>query len=471
MGKVTGFMEYPRQDLEKRSVSERLGDYKNVYLMPDEESVCRQAARCMDCGVPFCNSFAGCPLGNVIPEFNDMVYRGQWKKALEILLRTNNFPEFTATVCPHPCESACVLGIHEAPVAIKQMELSIVNKGFEEGWIVPKPPARRTGKKVAVIGSGPSGLACSDQLNKAGHTVTVFERADRVGGLLTYGIPDFKLEKHVVDRRVALLEEEGITFLTHTWVGRDYPATHLTKDFDAVVLCGGSTQARDLPVPGRNLSGLHLAVSYLTQQNKRNQGIAITEPEISAKDKHVIVIGGGDTGSDCIGTALRQGAKSVTQLEIMPKPPLERTEKCPWPMYPMMMRTSTSQEEGGTRTFAVKTTAFSGTGGKVKKLHGVAVDEKFIDIPGSGFELDCDLALFAMGFMHPEYEGMLHDLGVELDERGNVKTNKDYRTSLPSVFAAGDMRRGQSLVVWAISEGRRAARAVDLYLMGETMLR
>ncbi|MGL4738315.1 MAG: glutamate synthase subunit beta [Cellulosilyticaceae bacterium] len=470
MGKVTGFMEYPRQELEKRPVNERLGDYKNVYILPEEEYVREQAARCMDCGVPFCNSFAGCPLGNIIPEFNDMVYRGQWKKALQLLLRTNNFPEFTGTVCPHPCESACVLGIHEQPVAIKQMELSIINKGFEEGWIVPNPPARRTGKKVAVIGSGPSGLACSDQLNKAGHTVTVFERADRIGGLLSYGIPDFKLEKNIVERRVKLLEEEGITFLTNTWVGRDYPAAHLVKEFDAVVLCGGATQARDLPVPGRNLTGLHVAVEFLTQQNKRCQGIPFVEPEITAKDKHVIVIGGGDTGSDCIGTALRQGAKSVTQLEIMPKPPQGRTEKCPWPMYPMIMRTSTSQEEGGMRKFSIKTTAFSGIGGKVKKLHGVAVDENFNDIPGSGFEIDCDLALFAMGFLHPEHEGMLHDLGIAYDERGNVKTSKDYQTSLPSVFAAGDMRRGQSLVVWAIAEGRKAAHAVDLYLMEQAAL-
>ncbi|MGL4343757.1 MAG: glutamate synthase subunit beta [Cellulosilyticaceae bacterium] len=471
MGKPTGFMEYERQDLAKRPVSERLCDYKEVYVQPDQEAVQIQAARCMDCGVPFCNSFAGCPLGNIIPEFNDFVYRGQWKKALEILLQTNNFPEFTGVVCPHPCESACVLGIHEEPVAIKQMEQAIINKGFEKGWMRPKPPLRRTAKKVAIIGSGPSGLACADQLNKAGHTVTVFERADRVGGLLTYGIPDFKLEKHIVDRRIKLMEDEGIAFLTQTWVGRDYPAAQLSQAFDAVVLCGGSTVARDLPVPGRNLQGIHNAMAFLTQQNKRNQGIQVEGIEITAKDKHVIVIGGGDTGSDCIGTALRQGAKSVTQLEIMPRPSSTRTQKDPWPLYPMIFRTSTSQEEGGIRTFAVKTTAFSGIGGKVKKLHGVAVDDKFQDIPGSGFELDCDLALFAMGFLHPEHEGMLGDLGITLDERGNVKTDSHYQTSVPHIFAAGDMRRGQSLVVWAIKEGRSAAREVDQYLMGETMLR
>ncbi|MHC1748179.1 MAG: glutamate synthase subunit beta [Cellulosilyticaceae bacterium] len=470
MGKTTGFIEYERRDLEKRPVAERILDYCDVYEKPCDEDSYKQAARCMDCGVPFCNSFAGCPLGNIIPEFNDLVYKGHWKKALEVLLETNNFPEFTGVVCPHPCESACVLGIHEQPVTIKQIELSIIEKAFEKGWMIPKEPAIRTGKKIAVIGSGPSGLACADQLNKVGHQVTVFERADRLGGLLSYGIPDFKLEKHIVDRRINLMKEEGIDFKVNTWVGRDYPAMHLQKNFDAVILCGGSTTARDLPVPGRNLEGLHLAVEYLTQQNKRNQKIAFSEPEINAKGKHVIVIGGGDTGSDCIGTAIRQGAKSVTQLEIMPKPPESRTEKCPWPMYPMIMRTSTSQEEGGIRTFAVKTTAFSGIGGKVKKLHGVKVDDKFSDIPGSGFELECDLALFAMGFLHPEYEGMLKDLGVALDQRGNVKTDNNYQTSMPSIFAAGDMRRGQSLVVWAISEGRGAAKAVDQYLMGTTML-
>ena len=311
MGKTTGFMEYDRQDFKKRPVSERIHDYNNVYIPTCMEEVERQAARCMDCGVPFCNSFAGCPLGNIIPEFNDLVYKKQWKKALSVLRETNNFPEFTGTVCPHPCESACILGLNSDPVAIKQMELSIVNKGYEEGWIIPQPPAIRTGKKVAIIGSGPAGLAAADQLNQAGHSVTVFERADRLGGLLSYGIPDFKLEKHVVDRRINLMREEGVNFMPNTWVGRDYPATHLSKHFDAVVLCGGSTQARDLPVPGRNLKGLHLAVEYLTQQNKRNQGIEITEAPITAEGKSVVVIGGGDTGSDCIGIALRQGAKAV----------------------------------------------------------------------------------------------------------------------------------------------------------------
>lgn len=471
MGKTTGFMEYKRKDYDKRPVGERIEDYKDVYILHSEDEVRTQAARCMDCGVPFCNSFAGCPLGNLIPEFNDLVYRGQWEKALAILLETNNFPEFTGVVCPHPCESACVLGINAPPVAIKQMELAIINKGFEEGYIVPRKPSTRTGKKIAIIGSGPSGLAAADQLNKAGHEVTVFERSDKIGGLLVYGIPDFKLEKHIVSRRVKLMEDEGITFKVNTWVGRDYPAKHLKREFDAVVLCGGSTQARDLPVPGRNLEGLHFAMDYLTQQNKRNVGEEVIEKEITAKDKHVIVIGGGDTGSDCIGTAIRQGAKSVHQLEIMPMPPKDRTSKYPWPMYPMIFRTSTSQEEGGQRVFAVKTTAFSGEAGKVKKLHGVEIDENFNEKPETAFELDCDLALFAMGFLHPEHEGMLKDLGVELDGRGNVKTDKDYQTSVPNIFSAGDMRRGQSLVVWAIAEGRKAAREVDRFLMGTTSLR
>ncbi|WP_069997649.1 glutamate synthase subunit beta [Cellulosilyticum sp. I15G10I2] len=471
MGKATGFKEYERKNFGKRPVEERVYDYKDVYIPLGYDEMQVQAARCMDCGVPFCSSETGCPLGNTIPEFNDLVYRGQWKKALEILHQTNNFPEFTGTVCPAPCESACVLGINEAPIAIKHIELSVINRAYEEGWIKPHPPIMRTGKKIAVIGSGPAGLAAADQLNKAGHTVTVFERANRIGGLLTYGIPDFKLEKDIVDRRINLMEDEGVIFSPSTWVGKDYLTSNLTKHFDAIVLAGGSTQARDLPVPGRNLDGLHVAMDFLRQQNERIQGFPLTGSEITAKDKNVVVIGGGDTGSDCIGTAIRQGAKQVYQLEIMPEPPKERTDKYPWPNYPMIFRTSTSQEEGGIREFSVKTAAFSGKGGQVKTLHAVKLDERLQEIPGSQFEIPCDLALFAMGFLHPEHEGMLKELGVELDERGNVKTNCQNQTSIPKVFAAGDMRRGQSLVVWAISEGRKAAKAVDIFLMGSTNLK
>ncbi len=471
MGKATGFKEYKRKNFGKRPIEERLSDYKDVYIPLGYDEMQVQSSRCMDCGVPFCSSETGCPLGNTIPEFNDLVYQGQWKKALEILHQTNNFPEFTGTVCPAPCETACVLGINEDPITIKHIELSVINRAYQEGWINPHPPIMRTGKKIAVIGSGPAGLAAADQLNKAGHTVTVFERSNRIGGLLTYGIPDFKLEKNIVDRRVKLMEDEGVIFKCDTWVGKDYLTSNLTKSFDAVVLCGGSTQARDLPVPGRNLEGLYPAMDFLRQQNQRLQGLEITGKEITAKDKNVVVIGGGDTGSDCIGTALRQGAKQVYQLEIMPKPEATRTDAYPWPIYPMIFRTSTSQEEGGTREFSVKTAAFSGKGGQVKTLHAVKLDEKLQEIPVSQFEIPCDLALFAMGFLHPEHEGMLKELGVELDTRGNVKTNFHYQTSISKIFAAGDMRRGQSLVVWAISEGRKAAKAVDTYLMGSTSLK
>jgi len=471
MGKVTGFKEYERKNFAKRPAEERIKDYKDVYIPLGYDDMQVQGSRCMDCGVPFCSSGTGCPLGNIIPEFNDLVYQGQWKKALEILLQTNNFPEFTGTVCPAPCETSCVLGINNSPVAIKHIELSIINRAYEEGWIKPQPPIMRTGKKIAVVGSGPAGLATADQLNKSGHTVTVFERANRIGGLLTYGIPDFKIEKDVVERRVKLMADEGVIFKANTWVGKDYLTSDLTREFDAIVLCGGSTQARDLPVPGRNLEGLYVAMDFLRQQNERIQGLDLTGKEITAKDKSVVVIGGGDTGSDCIGTALRQGAKEVYQLEIMPKPPAERTEKYPWPGYPMIFRTSASQEEGGMREFAVKTAAFSGKGGKVKTLHAVKLDETLQEIPGSQFEIPCDLALFAMGFLHPEHEGMLKELGVELDARGNVKTNDQHQTSILKIFSAGDMRRGQSLIVWAISEGRKAAKAVDTFLMGSTNLK
>jgi glutamate synthase (NADPH/NADH) small chain len=471
MGKATGFKEYDRKNFTRRPVAVRLQDYKDVYIPLGYDEMEVQAARCMDCGVPFCSSDVGCPLGNTIPEFNDLVYRGQWQKALEILHATNNFPEFTGTVCPAPCESACVLGINKDPIGIKSIEVSVINRAYEEGWIKPQPPVMRTGKKVAVIGSGPSGLAAADQLNKAGHTVTVFERARRIGGLLVYGIPDFKLEKQVVDRRVKLMEDEGVVFKINTWVGKNYPTTSLLQDFDAVVLCGGSTQARDLPVPGRDLEGLYVAMDFLRQQNERIQGVPLTGKEINAEGKSVVVIGGGDTGSDCIGTSLRQGAKAVYQLEIMPQPPTERTEQYPWPYYPMIFRTSTSQEEGGIREFSVKTTHFSGQEGKVTTLHGIKLDEKLQEIPGTEFEIPCDLALFAMGFLHPEHEGMLQELGVALDPRGNVAADANYCTSVPQIFSAGDMRRGQSLVVWAIAEGRKAAKAVDTFLMGSSNLK
>lgn len=471
MGKVTGFIDYKRENFKKRPIEDRVKDYKEVYVPMDYENIQTQASRCMDCGVPFCSSDFGCPLGNTVPEINDLVYKGQWKKALDILIQTNNFPEFTGTVCPALCESACSLSINDNSVCNRNIEISIVNKAFEEGYIKAQPPVMRTNKTVAVVGSGPAGLACAAQLNKAGHNITVFERDDRIGGLLTYGIPDFKLEKSIVDRRIKLMEEEGITFKSNIWVGRDYPATYLNKEFDAVILCGGCTQARDLPVPGRNLRGLHFAVDYLKQQNKRNKGIKIEDNLIDAKDKHVVVIGGGDTGSDCIGTAIRQGAKSVYQLEISSEPPKNRTNEQPWPVYPMVLRTSTSHEEGANREFSVKTTAFSGEGGKVKKLHAVKIDENFRDIPGSEFEIDCELVLFAMGFLHPEHKTMLNDLNIILDERGNVKTDDRYKTSVEGIFSAGDMRRGQSLVAHAISEGRKAAREVDIYLMGSTNLK
>ncbi|MGL5313006.1 MAG: glutamate synthase subunit beta [Peptostreptococcaceae bacterium] len=471
MGKITGFIDHKRENFKKRPIEERVKDYKEIYLPMNYDDIKTQASRCMDCGVPFCSSDFGCPLGNTVPEINDLVYKGEWKKALDILLQTNNFPEFTGTVCPALCESACSLSINDDSVCNRNIEISIVSKGFEEGYIKAQPPVMRTNKKIAIVGSGPAGMACAAQLNKAGHNVTVFERDDRVGGLLTYGIPDFKLEKNIVDRRVKLMEEEGITFKTNMWVGRDYPAAYLNKEFDAVVLCGGSTQARDLPVPGRNLRGLHFAVDYLKQQNKRNKGIEVEDNIIDAKDKHVVVIGGGDTGSDCIGTAIRQGAKSVYQLEIGSEPPKKKNSHQPWPMYPMILRTSTSHEEGANREFSVKTTAFSGEGGNVKKLHAVKIDENFRDIPGSEFEIDCELVLFAMGFLHPEHETMLNDLNIMLDERGNVKTDDRYKTSVEEIFSAGDMRRGQSLVAHAISEGRKAAREVDIYLMGSTNLK
>lgn len=471
MGKSTGFIEYDRENSKKRPVKERIKDYKEIYIPMDYKKIEIQAARCMDCGVPFCCSEFGCPLGNNIPEINDLIYKGKWKEALEILLQTNNFPEFTGTVCSALCENACTLSMYNKPVCNKNIEMSTINKAFEEGWIKANKPIIRTDKKIAIVGSGPSGLACADQLNKAGHNVTVFERDNKIGGLLTYGIPDFKLEKWVVDRRVDLMKEEGVEFKTNIWIGRDYPSTYLKKEFDIVVLCGGATQARDLPVPGRNLKGLYFAMDYLTQQNKRNQKIEIEEDEIIAKDKNVVIIGSGDTGVDCIGTAIRQGAKKVYQVGRSSKHTKQDKYMETWPIYPMKFKNIDSCEEGGIQESSMKVTAFSGEKGNVKKLHGIKIDEDFNEISNSEFEINCDLVLFAMGFLHPEHESMLSDLNVDLDERGNVKTDENYRTSVKGIYSAGDMRTGQSLVAYAISEGRKVAKEIDLYLMGSTNLR
>jgi glutamate synthase (NADPH/NADH) small chain len=487
MGKPTGFKEYARETPARRPVPLRILDWNEVYVDFSDEKLRTQGARCMDCGIPFCHGSVrgpnpltdsvGCPLGNLIPDWNDLVYRGRWHEALEMLFKTNNFPEFTGRVCPAPCEEACVLGINEKPVTIKLIEQNIVEHAFKQGWVKPQPPAARTGKKVAVIGSGPSGLGAAAQLNKAGHLVTVFERSDRVGGLLMYGIPNFKLEKWVVERRVKLMEAEGITFKTSANVGVNVDVEKLRQEFDAIVLCGGATAARDLPVPGRELAGIHFAMEYLPQQNKRNLGDAV-ENQISAKDKHVIILGGGDTGADCLGTAHRQGARSIRQFELLPKPPEGRTADMPWPYWPMIYRTSSAHEEGGERDFAINTKKFSGENGVVKKLHGIRLEwemagsrpAKMKEVPNSDFELDCDLCLLALGFLGPQKSGMIEQLGLDLDPRGNVKVDSNYMSSTPGIFAAGDMRRGQSLVVWAISEGRQAARSVDAFLMGKSDL-
>ena len=477
MGKVTGFLEIKREMAPRRPVEERLNDWSQVYQDPDDKLVQSQGARCMDCGIPFCHT--GCPLGNIIPDWNDLVYRDRWQEAIAILHKTNNFPEFTGWVCPAPCEAACVLGINDNPVTIKQIELSVITHAFREGWIKPQPPKVRTGKKIAVIGSGPAGLACAAQLNKVGHTVTVFERADRIGGLLTYGIPDFKMEKWLVKRRLDLMAAEGITFKTNANVGVNVSVDELRANFDGVVLAGGATQARDLPVPGRELDGIHFAMDYLPQQNRRVAGDTITEKEITAKGKHVVVLGGGDTGSDCHGTALRQGALSVSSWELLPKPPAERTESMPWPYWPMILRTSSSHEEGGMRDWSVNTKRFSGRDGKVETLHAVRLEfgapdatgrRPMSEVPGSEFEVKADLVLLALGFLGPQKSGMIEQLGLKLDPRGNVLADQNYMTSIPGIFSAGDMRRGQSLVVWAITEGRQAARGVDKYLMGSSDL-
>jgi glutamate synthase (NADPH/NADH) small chain len=476
MGKITGFLEINRQIPSDRPAAERLKDWANVHTDLPEDLLAAQASRCMDCGIPFCHK--GCPLGNIIPEWNDLVYRGRWKKAYELLSTTNNFPEFTGRICPAPCEDSCTLNISENPVTIEQIEKTIVEHAWREKFIRPDPPKKRTGKKVAVVGSGPSGLACADQLNKAGHSVTVFERRDRVGGLLMYGIPDFKLEKYVVIRRVNLMKEEGVEFKVNAHVGVNVPVEELKKNFDAVVLAGGATKPRDMEVEGRELKGIYSAMDFLPLQNRRNQGEVIPEDQsISAKGKNVIVIGGGDTGSDCHGTSLRQGAKSVMSIELLPKPPVVRSAENPWPEWGRILRTSSSHEEGGKRDWGILTKRFSGENGAVKKLHAVRVEWQMTpkgwemsESPGSEFVMDADLVLLAMGFLGPETETMLKNFGVKLSPRTNVEANADYMTSVPGLFSCGDMRRGQSLVVWAIWEGRECARGVDKFLTGSTLL-
>jgi len=471
MGKVTGFKEYTREMPTRRPVAERVNDYFEVYQPFPEEKLCTQAARCMDCGVPFCHT--GCPVNNVIPDWNDLVYRDHWKEAIRILHATNNFPEFTGRICPAPCEAACVLGINEPPVTIKVIEKTIVERAWQEGWIKPEPPEARTVKRVAVVGSGPAGLAAAQQLNRAGHAVTVFEKADRVGGLLRYGIPDFKLEKHVLDRRLEQMTAEGVRFQTRAHVGGNVPAEDLRKEFDVVLLAGGSESPRDLKVPGRELKGIHFAMEFLPQQNKRNAGDTVPD-SILATGKRVVIIGGGDTGADCLGTCHRQKARSVHQFEIMPMPPQDRAPSTPWPLWPLQLRIESAHEEGGLRDWAVATASFTGDeDGNVKQLHAIRVGPppKFEPVPGTEFTIDADLVLLALGFTGPVKQGMVEQLGVKLDERGNIATGADYMSSIPGVFAAGDMRGGQSLVVWAISEGRKAAQSVDEYLMGSTRLK
>jgi glutamate synthase (NADPH/NADH) small chain len=476
MADPSGFLKYTKRETPvRRPVDLRLQDWKEVYEEFSHEALEHQASRCMDCGIPFCHN--GCPLGNLIPEWNDLVYRDRWQDAIERLHATNNFPEFTGRLCPAPCEASCVLGINQDPVTIKQVEVELIDNAFDEGWVVPMAPHVITGKKVAVVGSGPAGLAAAQQLTRAGHDVTVFERADRIGGLLRYGIPEFKMEKHHIDRRLAQMEAEGTKFRAGVNVGIDISADQLRADFDAVVLAGGATDWRDLPIPGRQFEGVHQAMEYLPWANKVQQGDPVLDedgqPPITAKGKKVVIIGGGDTGADCLGTAHRQGAASIHQFEIMPRPPEDRSSSTPWPTYPLMFRVSSAHEEGGERVFAVNTEKFTGDAGKVTGLraHEVAMkDGKFEKVDGTDFELEADLVLLAMGFVGPERPGLLTDLGVELNERGNVSRDADFSTSVPGVFVAGDMGRGQSLIVWAIAEGRAAATGVDRYLMGHSAL-
>ena len=471
MGKPTGFMEIEKIERGYKPVSERITNYKEFVIPLSKEETIGQAARCMDCGVPYCHN--GCPVNNQIPDWNDLVYSNDWKNALENLHSTNNFPEFTGRICPAPCEAACTLNLYEEPVSIKTIECAIIDRGFEEGWIKPKIINIKSGKKVAIIGAGPAGLACAQQLTRAGHEVTVYEKNNKAGGLLRYGIPDFKMEKHVIDRRINQLEGEGTIFKYEVNVGVDISIDELENKYDAIVLSGGSEHPRDLPVEGRDLDGVHFAMEFLPQQNKRvsNEGVPSSIKEILATNKNVVVIGGGDTGSDCIGTSIRQGAESVTQLEIMPIPPEQENKSLTWPNWPLKLRTSSSQSEGALRDFSVMTKSVSGENGKVTAINCVKVDEKMKPIPKTEFSLKADLILLAMGFVHPIHEGLIEHSKTELDERGNVKANtEDYKTSASKIFTAGDMRRGQSLVVWAIREGRQCASSVDHFLTGRRNL-
>ncbi len=475
MGKATGFIEIERRKQPARPVQDRIRDWKEVYLPHPVQALRNQGARCMDCSIPFCHQ--ACPLGNLVPDWNDLVFQDSWQRAIDCLHATNNFPEFTGRLCPAPCEGSCVLGINNDPVTIKWIELAIADRAFEEGWIAPQPPAHRTGKTIAVVGSGPAGLAAADQLNRAGHSVTVFERSDRIGGLLRYGIPEFKMEKRVLNRRLSILEQEGLVFRTGAEVGVNVPVTDLQRQFDAIILAGGAGLARDLNVPGRELKGIHFALEYLTQQNRICEGEDIRPADvISAAEKRVVIIGGGDTGADCLGTAHRQGALSVHQFELLPRPPEERAADNPWPQWPNVFRVSPAHEEGGERLYSVSTERFTGDA-HVSRLHAVHVEMtreggrvRFDRIPGTEFELAADLVLVAMGFVGPEPTGLLSEFGVRLTERGNVWRDANWMTNVPGVFAAGDMQRGQSLIVWAIAEGRSAARGVDAFLMGRSEL-
>lgn len=479
MGDVKGFLKHKRQAAGYRPKEERLKDYREVEKRLSTDKVQEQGSRCMDCGVPFCHY--ACPVANVVPDWNDLIYRGQWQKALDVLHASNNFPEFTGRVCPALCESACVLGINDDPVTVRQNEIAIVEWGFDQGMIKPFMPKHKTGKRVAVVGSGPAGLAASQQLTRAGHEVVLFEADDKAGGILRYGIPDFKLEKRVIDRRLELMKKEGLVIKTNVCVGKDLVQEKLLKDFDAVCLTMGAREPRDLKIEGRELSGIHFAMDYLIQSNKVNNGVHVSkEGLLMAKGKHVVVIGGGDTGADCVGTANRQGAKSVTQIEILPKPPLCRTKEMPWPSHPAILKTSSSHEEGCERRWSAGTKKFSGSQGRVEKIHGIEVEfvlpkekggrPQLQEIRGSEFELKADIVILAMGFVHPVQVGLIHDLGVALTPQGNVSADQNFMTSLPKVFSAGDVHRGASLVVWAIYEGRSAAREIDRFLMGSTNL-
>jgi len=476
MGKITGFLELERIREVAEPVNERVRHYREFILTLADDAAAKQGARCMDCGIPFCQT--GCPVNNIIPDWNDLVYRHQWQQALDVLHSTNNFPEFTGRVCPAPCEAACTLNINNDPVGIKSIEHFIIDKGYEEGWVVPHLPAAKTGKRVAVVGSGPAGMACAQQLARAGHDVVLYEKADRIGGLMRYGIPDFKMEKHWIDRRMAQMSVEGVTFRPGVEVGRDVDAASVLAEFDAVALTGGAEQPRDLPVPGRDLAGIHFAMEFLPQQNRVVAGDVVAD-QISAAGKHVVVIGGGDTGSDCVGTSNRQGAASITQFELLPQPPEMENKPLVWPYWPIKLRTSSSHEEGCERDWAVATKRFEGAGGKVGKLVAARVEwqkdgtgaMRMVEVPGSEFEMKADLVLLAMGFLGPVQTGLLEQFAVARDARSNVKaTTDDYATSVDKVFAAGDMRRGQSLVVWAIREGRQCAHAIDAYLMGASAL-